>query len=130
MHMPLILYIRQPCREVRELSAFFTSIIRNFFVAFGVVIGASVFAGISAILTNKPPLEAMMDIAGSIKIWAMAIALGDTFSSFKAIEKGLFQGEFLSIIKQGIHVVTALLGANAAYGYIRLIQRFGALWRE
>ena len=56
------------------------------------------------------------------------IALGDTFSSFKVIEKGIFQGEFLSIIKQGIHVVTALLGANAAYGYIRLIQRFGALW--
>lgn len=112
------------------LSPFFTSVIHNFLVAFGVVIGASVFAGISAILTNKPPLEAMVDIAGSIKIWAMAIALGDTFSSFKAIEKGIFQGELLSIVKQGIHVVTALLGANAAYGYIRLVQRFGALWGE
>lgn len=111
-------------------SSFFTNIVRNFFVAFGVVIGASVFAGISAILTNQPPLEAMMDIAGSIKIWAMAIALGDTFSSFKVIEKGIFQGEFLSIVKQGVHVVVALLGANAAYGYIRLIQRFGALWGE
>jgi len=112
------------------LTPFIAGVIRNFLVAFGVVIGASVFAGLSAILSNRPPLEAMMDIAGSIKIWAMAIALGDTFSSFKVIEKGLFQGEFLSIIKQGVHVVTALLGANAAYGYIRLIQRLGALWGE
>ena len=98
------------------MPPFVASLLRTFLVAFGVVIGASVFAGISAILANKPPLEAMMDIAGSIKIWAMAIALGDTFSSFKAIEKGLLQGEFLSIVKQGAHVVTALLGANAAFG--------------
>ncbi|HOQ75852.1 MAG TPA: YtrH family sporulation protein [Thermoclostridium sp.] len=112
------------------MPSFLAGILRNFLVAFGVVIGASVFAGISAIIANKPPLEAMMEIAGSIKIWAMAIALGDTFSSFKAIEKGIFQGEFLSIVKQGAHVVTALLGANAAYGYIRLIQRLGALWGE
>lgn len=110
------------------MPTFFSSVIHNFFVSFGVVIGASIFAGLSAILTNQPPVKAMMDIAGSIKIWAMAIALGDTFSSFTVIEKGIFEGEFRSIIKQAIYVVTALLGANAAYGYVKLIQRFGALW--
>jgi len=110
------------------LSALYISVVRNFFIAFGVVIGASIFAGIAAIITDHPPLKAMVDLAGSIKIWAMAIALGDTFSSFAAIEKGIFGGEFKSIIKQAIYVLTALLGSNTAYGFIKLIKRSSELW--
>lgn len=104
--------------------------IHNFFVAFGVVIGASFFAGLSAVLTGQPPLKAMTDIAGSIKIWAMAIALGDTFSSFKAIEKGIFEGDIRNILRQGVFVITALIGANAAFGYVKIIQRCSELWKE
>src|SRR5690554_3341516 len=110
------------------MSTFFSSIIHNFLIAFGVVIGASIFNGVGAILTNQPPLKAMVDIANSTKLWAMAIALGDTFSSFAAIEKGIFDGEFRSIVRQGIYVVTALLGANIGYGFIRLIQRCSQIW--
>lgn len=103
----------------------FTSMVHNFFVSFGVVVGASVFAGVGALLTNNPPLKAMLDIAGSIKLWAMAIALGDTFSSYAVIEKGLFAGEFKSMLKQGVYVLTALIGANLGYHVIKLIQRCG-----
>ena len=110
------------------LSIIFSSMVHKFLIAFGVVIGASIFAGIGAIITNHPPLKAMLDIAGSIKIWAMAVALGGSFSSFAVIEKGLFEGEFKSIIKQAIYVLTALLGANTGYGFIRLIQRCGEIW--
>lgn len=110
------------------MSALYNSIIHNFMVAFGIIIGASIFAGIGAIFTNHPPLKTMLDMAGSIKIWAVAVALGGTFSSYAAIEKGLFEGEFKSIIKQAIHVLTALLGANVGYGFIRLIQRCGEIW--
>lgn len=110
------------------LSLFYTSLVHNFFVAFGVVMGASVFAGIGAIITNNPPLKAMIDLASSIKIWAMAIAIGDTFSSYAILEKGLFKGEFKTIIKQAIYVLTALIGANAGYSVIRLIQKCGEIW--
>jgi len=110
------------------MSALYNSMIHNFLVAFGVIIGASVFAGVGAIFTNRPPLKVMLDIARSIKIWAMAVALGDTFSSYAAIEKGLFEGEFKSILKQAVYVLTALLGANAGYGLIWLIQRCGEIW--
>lgn len=110
------------------LSDIYSSVVHNFFVSFGVVVGASVFAGVGAIITNKPPLKAMLDIAGSIKIWAMAIALGDSFSSYAVIEKGLFNGEFKSIIRQGLYVLTALIGANLGYGVIKLIQRCGEIW--
>lgn len=97
--------------------------INNFFISFGVVIGASFFGGLGAVLTNEPPLKSMADIAGSIKIWAMAVTLGGTFSSFEAIEKGLLQGEFRFIVKEAIYVLTALLGANMGYNVIKLIQR-------
>lgn len=73
------------------MRALFESVIHNFMVSFGVIIGASVFAGIGATFTNRPPLKTMLSIAGSIKIWAMAVALGDTFSSYAAIEKGLLK---------------------------------------
>ena len=121
-----ILYINNANGD--RMSNFFANIIHNFLVAFGVILGASVFAGITAILTNCPPLKAMLNIASSIKIWAMAVALGDTFSSFEALEKGLFGGEIKSIIKQGIYVMTALLGANVGYAFLKLIQRCSDLW--
>jgi len=110
------------------LTNFYTSVVQIFLIAFGVVIGASIFAGISAILTDHPPLRAMINLASSIKIWAMAIALGGTFSSFEVIDKGLFEGELKSIIKQIIYIFIALLGANAGYSFIKLIQRCGEIW--
>lgn len=105
------------------LSSLFSSTVNNFLISFGVVVGASIFGGIGAVITNDPPLKAMLDIASSIKIWAVAVTLGGTFDSFAVIEKGLFEGEFRSIIKQAIYVLTALLGANMGYKIIKLIQR-------
>ncbi|NLM76143.1 MAG: sporulation protein [Clostridiaceae bacterium] len=112
------------------MPEFVASLINNFLIAFGVVIGASVFAGIGAILTDQPPLKTMLDLAGSIKIWAMAVALGDTFSSFAAIEKGLFEGEFRSIIKQAIMVLTAIFGSNTGYYFIKFLHRCSQLWQS
>ncbi len=112
------------------LSNFFTNVINNFLIAFGIVIGASIFAGIGAIVTDNPPLRAMINLAASIKIWAMATALGGTFSSFVVIDRGLFEGELRSIIKQIIYIFVALSGANAGYGFIRLIQGCNEIWRN
>jgi len=102
------------------LSALFNNIVNHFLISFGVVVGASVFGGVGAVITNDPPLKAMLDIASSIKIWAVAVTLGGTFSSFAVIEKGLFEGEFKSIVKQAIYVLAALLGANTGYNAIKL----------
>jgi len=104
------------------LSSLFNNMVNNFLISFGVVVGASIFGGVGAFITNDPPLKAMLDIASSIKIWAVAVTLGGTFSSFAAIEKGLFEGEFKSILKQAIYVLSAL-GANTGYNAIKLIQR-------
>lgn len=113
---------------VMKLTSFYTNVVHIFFIALGTVVGGSIFAGIGAIITNQPPLKAMFDIARSIKIWALVAALGGTLPSFEIIEKGLFEGEFKSIIKQAIYVVSGLIGANVGYSVIKLIQRCGAIW--
>lgn len=110
------------------MPVFLISIIQIFFIAFGVVLGGSIFAGIGAIITDTPPIRAMMNMASSIKIWAMAIALGGTISSFSIIDKGLFEGEIKSFIKQIIYIFIALLGANVGYSFMRLIQRCSEVW--
>lgn len=112
------------------MSTFYYSIIHNFLVSFGVVMGASVFSGLGALITNNPPYKYMVDVANSMKIWAIAAALGGTFSSFSVIEKGLFEGEVRSIIKQSILVLIAMFGSNVAYNLIVLIQRCTELWQK
>lgn len=110
------------------MPIFFINVIQMFFVAFGVVLGGSLFAATGAIITDSSPIRAMMSMASSIKIWAMAIAIGGTFSPFSAIDKGLFEREFKSFIKQMIYIFIALLGANAGYSFMRLIQRCSKIW--
>jgi hypothetical protein len=110
------------------MSSFYSSIVHNFLIAFGVVIGASLFSGLGALMTGTPPLKVMMDVAGSIKLWAIAASLGGTFSSFLVIEKGLFEGEIKTLLKQVFYIVISLTGANMGYEFIRLLQRCGNIW--
>jgi hypothetical protein len=112
------------------MNPFLNNILYSFLIAFGIVTGASIFAGIGAIINNHPPLRTMINLAGSVKIWAVAAALGGTFSSFEIFEKGLFNGEIKSIIKQMAYILMALLGANLGYGLMRFIQWCGDLWTQ
>lgn len=102
----------------------------HFSIACGVIAGASVFAGLSALLFGRPPLKAMLEIASSLKIWAAVIPLGGTFSSFEALEQGLFGGNLRSLVRQALLIIAALAGANAGYSLIRLVERCSRLWTE
>ena len=110
------------------MSSFYSSIIQNFLIAFGVVIGASLFSGLGAIITNNPPYKVMVEVANTVKIWAIAASLGGTFSSFTVIEKGIFDGEIRTLIKQALYVIISLTGANIGYEFIKLLQRCGVIW--
>lgn len=110
------------------MSSFYSSIVQNFLISFGVVIGASLFAGIGAIITNHPPYKIMVQVASSIKIWAIAASLGGTFSSFAVIEKGIFDGEIKTLAKQALYVLISLSGANIGYEFIKLLQRCDCIW--
>lgn len=107
-----------------------TNIINILLISFGIIIGASTFAGIGAMISNHPPLKTMLDLAGSLKIWAIAIAIGGTFSSLEILDQGILKGEIRSIAKQVIYILTAIIGANLGYSFIKLIQRCGEIWMK
>ncbi|SHK43524.1 YtrH family sporulation protein [Tepidibacter formicigenes] len=110
------------------MVSFFNNLVYNFLISFGVIIGASLFAGIGALINNHPPLKTMFDVATSIKIWAVVVALGGTFSSFEIIEQGIFKGEIKSVIKQVGYIIMALTGANLGYSFIKLIKWCSKIW--
>lgn len=104
------------------MSTFLSNIILNFFIALGVVLGGSVFGALAATLTDQPPLKTMVAIAETIKIWAVAVALGGTFSSFRVLEQGLFKGEIKSLIRQLLYVFFAMGGAQLGYTILFLLR--------
>src|SRR3712207_187358 len=117
-------------RGNKNMEKFFASIIYSFFISFGIVLGGSLFATFGAIINGNSPLKIMLNVANSIKIWAIATALGGTFSSFEIFEEGLFNGNFKSIGKQIIYIIFAFIGANMAVEILRLFEKSGRLWMK
>lgn len=112
------------------MTAFLDNILYIFLIAFGVIIGSSLFAGIGAIINDHPPLKTMLDVSKSVKMWAVVVGLGGTFSSFQVIEQGLLKGEIRSIIKQIAYIIAALTGSNLACIIIELLRKCGNIWLE
>lgn len=110
------------------MPIFISNILYSFLIAFGVIIGASLFAGIGALINNHPPFKTMLDVSKSIKIWAVAVGLGGTFSSFQVIEQGLLKGEIKSVIKQITYIIAALTGSNLGCSIIELLRKCEKLW--
>jgi hypothetical protein len=110
------------------MNSFISNLIYSFFIAFGVMLGATSFAGVAAFINDSPPLKTMLDVASSVKIWAVATALGGTFTSFEVFEGGIFRGEVRVLTKQILYILSALLGANMGFRVVKLIQRCGQLW--
>ncbi len=102
----------------RELLA---TLIIDFFVAFGVIIGGAIIGGIGAFLVGKPPLAMMNELASSLKIWAIAAAIGGTFDAFTSIERGLFSGAHDGIYRTGFMIFVALCGAHSGTMLIQWI---------
>lgn len=102
----------------------------NFFIALGVIVGASLFAGLAALVSKHPPIKTMVNVADSLKIWAVAVALGGTFQSIEALDQGIFRGEIRSIVRELLYVLAALAGANTGFGFVMLIKRCGQLWGD
>ena len=56
----------------------------------------------------------MVRQALSIKLWAIAAAMGGTFSTMEIISQGLFGGRQVVLIKQLLYVIMAFAGAQVA----------------
>ena len=112
------------------MAVFYGNLVYFFLIAFGITLGSGAFAGLAALLNNHPPLKTMLSVSTSLRIWAVAAALGGTFSSIEALEQGVLTGNLKSVAKQLIYLASALLGANLGCTVIGLAQKCGELWLE
>lgn len=109
------------------MAGFVVKCLLDFFVAFGVVLGGTMLAGIHSVLTlDQPPVHRMLTVAEQIKIWAMVAAIGGTIDPIRAIESHFALGHLSPAFKQILYIVCAFLGAHMGTTLIQWICRGGA----
>ncbi len=96
-------------------------ILPAFFIALGVILGASFFGSIGGVLIHQSPLKIMSEIAEDIKLYAIISAIGGTFTSLKIVEGGFFAGEFMLIVRQFLVLISAYFGAQLGYWLIIIL---------
>lgn len=101
------------------------TLIMNFLVAFGVVLGGSFLGGIGAVLTLQSPAAIMVHWAEKIKIWALVVAVGGTIDPLRFIESHFLEGHLSPVIKQIFFIISAFLGAHMGTQLILWICRGG-----
>ncbi|MCM3127308.1 MULTISPECIES: YtrH family sporulation protein [unclassified Paenibacillus] len=94
------------------MMSFMSKVILDFFIAFGIVLGGSMLGGIGAVISMQPPTQTMLDVAGRIKIWALAAAVGGTIDPMRVIESNMLDGNLSPAIKQILYLIFAFLGAH------------------
>ncbi|HUW64574.1 MAG TPA: YtrH family sporulation protein [Spirochaetia bacterium] len=97
------------------MDRFFSKLVLIYFTALGILLGASLVGSLAAVFVKEPPVVTMLKLARDIKIWAIAAAIGGTFSTFEVFGSGLFQGDVRAVLKQMFYIVSALAGTESAY---------------
>jgi len=84
--------------------------IQCYFIAFGVILGGSIIGSFSSFTVGEAPLAAILRIARSLRIWAIAAAIGGTFDALK----GILDGTTIDWFKQILLIVSAMGGVKTA----------------
>lgn len=93
---------------------FFVLFVHCFFIAFGVILGGTIIGSIGSFFIGDAPLNSMNRILKSIKIWAIVAAIGGTFDAIENVQKGLFEGSTIDVVKQILYILSAMTGVKAA----------------
>lgn len=103
------------------MEGFGPKVLLIFFTSLGIMLGAVIIGSLAAVLTREPPVAIMLKLSRDMKIWAIAAAIGGTFSTFEVFESGLFKGEVRAVLKQIFYIISALAGTQAGYYLIMAI---------
>lgn len=102
------------------MNEFFSKAGLDFFVAFGVVLGGSLIAGVGAVFMLMPPATVILDTASRLKIWAIVAAIGGSIDPVRVIESNISAGQISPAIQQICFILFAFLGAHTATELIKL----------
>ncbi|BBI34993.1 YtrH family sporulation protein [Cohnella abietis] len=107
------------------MDDFITKAAFSFFIAFGVVLGGSLLAGIGSVFLITPPKDRMLQVADSLKIWALVAAVGGTIDPIRVIESHMSAGYFSPAVQQIGYILFAFLGAHMGTELIQWMCRSG-----
>ncbi|WP_018131624.1 YtrH family sporulation protein [Effusibacillus pohliae] len=100
---------------------FVSTMILDFCVALGMVLGGSLVGGVGALLTHYPPMKAMLDLAEQLKIWALVAAVGGSVDTLKIIGDGVWGFQFSPVVKQFAYLIASFLGCQVGYYLVKWI---------
>lgn len=106
-----------------RLHRFYAQATMDFFIAFGVVLGAAMLAGMASFFLWQQPQHTMLDIAARIKIWAVVVAIGGSIDPIRVIESHVMEGYLSPAIQQIAYILFAFLGAHLATELIQWLCR-------
>ncbi len=98
----------------------------DFFIAFGVVFGGSMLAGIGSVFFLLPPAAVMLQTASQLKIWALVAAVGGSIDPLRVIESNIIEGHLYPVAVQVALMLCAFLGAHIGTELIRWLCRGAA----
>ncbi len=113
--------MKEDRKEPDHIMSFMSKIILDFFIAFGIVLGGAMLGGVGAVVSLQPPTQTMLDVAGKIKIWALAAAVGGTIDPMRVIESNMLDGNLSPAIKQILYLIFAFLGAHMGTELVKWI---------
>ncbi|MFD0962265.1 YtrH family sporulation protein [Paenibacillus chungangensis] len=105
------------------MSYFLSKAGLDFFIAFGIVIGGAMLAGIGSVFMLMPPATIMMDTAARLKIWAIVAAIGGSIDPVRVIESNISAGQLSPAAQQICFILFAFLGAHIATELVRILCR-------
>ncbi|TJY39733.1 sporulation protein [Cohnella pontilimi] len=94
------------------MSLFYSKLYFSFFIAFGVVLGGALLAGMGSVFLWTPPKVKMLEVANSLKIWALVAAVGGTIDPIRVIESHVLEGQLSVALQQISFILFAFLGAH------------------
>jgi hypothetical protein len=102
-----------------KMDRFLATIIIDFCVALGLVLGGSMVGAVGALLTHTPPMQKMTELADQLKIWAMIAAIGGSVDPIKVIGEGVWDFKLNPVLKQFSLLIAAFLGSQVGYYLIK-----------
>lgn len=105
-------------------GSFMRVLVLPFSTALGIELGGPLLGALPSLLVTGRPLKTAMELARDFKFWAIAMAIGGSFTMLEALESGLVRHQMYSVARQALAVAGAFAGAQLGFWLIaNLVQK-------